>query len=199
MLKKLLAIVAMVAGANSAIASEISLHYGYVGSDSIRVYQSGFASRTVTIDDLDDFAVTFNFDYQQNKLLGFYYSQQDTRMRGIPAGDDPGLGIQHFQVLGTNLYPQGKWTHRLSAGIGGSYLSPDAARYSSNTRFSAQLAVGTRYALTPKLEVGIEARWLPIFMNNNGYIFCSSGCSVGFGSDNLWNQFGAGVMLSLKF
>ncbi len=193
MLKKLLAIVAMVTRATSAMASEISLHYGYVGSDSIRVYQSGFASRTVTIDDLDDFAVTLNFDYQQNQLLGFYYSQQDTRMRGIPAGDDSGLGFQHFQVLGTNLYPQGKWTHRLSAGIGGSYLSP------VQQQFSLLSAAGTRFALTPKLEVGIKARWLPIFMNNNGYIFCSSGCSVGFGSDNLWNQFGAGVMLSLKF
>ena len=199
MLKKLLAIVAMSTLATNGLASEISVHYGYVGSDSIRVYQSGLTPRTVTIDDLDDFAVTLNFDYQRDQMIGIYYSQQDTRMRGAPASEDPGLGIQHFQILGTTLYPQGKWTHRVSAGIGGSYLSPDAARYSSNTRFSGQVAVGTRYALTPNLEVGIEARWLPIFMNNSSYIFCSNGCSVGFGSDNLWNQFGAGMMLSFKF
>ncbi|RMA80143.1 outer membrane beta-barrel protein [Umboniibacter marinipuniceus] len=199
MLKKLLPALAIGALATPALANEMSLHYGYVGSDSIRVYQAGITPRTVTIDDLDDFALTLNFDYQHNQLLGIYYSQQDTRMRGAPVGDNPGLGIQHFQILGTTLYPQGKWTHRVSAGLGGSYLSPDASRYSSNTRFSGQLAIGTRYALTPNLEVGIEARWLPIFMSNSSYIFCSNGCSVGFGSENIWNQFGAGMMLSLKF
>ncbi|WP_298635647.1 hypothetical protein [uncultured Umboniibacter sp.] len=198
-MKQLLAAVALSSLASSGWANEISLHYGYVVSDSFRIERVSVEPSSVSVEALDDFAVTVNFDYQRDQLIGLYYSHLNTQMLDNPLGDDPELSVQHIHLIGTTLYPQGNWTHRVSAGFGGSYFSYGSSANGGQVRFSGQIAIGTRYALTKNLEVGIEARWLPLFMNDDEYIFCDDSCSVGFGSDNLWNQFGAGMMVSLKF
>lgn len=182
-----------------ANSQELTVNYGYVWSDSINVYQSGFVPKRVGIEDMDDISASLDFNYQRNETIGLFVSQQSAQMEGTPSRFEQGLTLQHVQFVGSKLYPQGNWTHRVSLGLGFTYLSPDEREFSSHTRLSGQLAVGTRFAVTPKVAIGVEARWLPIFMNNSGYIFCNGGCSVGFGSDNILNQFSVGAGVTFRF
>jgi hypothetical protein len=88
----------------------------------------------------------------------------------------------------------------LSAGIGGSHMSPDAAGLDSDTYWS--FSIGTGLEILPSQRVGLrlEARALGTLVDPDGDLFCVSGagavCAFRIDGDVLWQLHAfAGVVI----
>jgi len=143
-------------------------------------------------------AVDFIFEENADQRIGFYLSHHQTDFDSNAALDTTGIDVTHLHFTAMNYYPNGNWEPFVLAGIGAAHFSPDDRSLKNVTKFSAQLAAGSNYAITEALLLRFELRWIPTFFNGSASAFCSGGCALRVKSD-IYDQTQANAGLMYRF
>lgn len=123
-----------------------------------------------------------------------YYSQQDTTAdtSEVPELEpETDMNIQYLQLGGTYRW-EGSRTMRpfLSAGIGATWMEPDASGLDSEAFWSVSIGTGMQFFTTERWGVRLEARAIGTFVDSDSKLFCvSSGgavCAFALQGQVLW-------------
>jgi opacity protein-like surface antigen len=130
--------------------------------------------------------------------LGLYASRQRSDI-GVEAGlRDPGLTVYQVHLVGTKLYPMGRWEPFVLAGVGATLFEPADGSLQSNTEFSLQLGGGAYYKLGEAVRLRFDARWVPSITGTDVAGICSGGCVIATRSD-IYSQVQVNAGIAISF
>lgn len=159
------------------------------------------AGEDVEVDTKVAFGAELDFvlNRHPDQRFGFFFSHMQTEFDSVSGISDNDLAISHLHLTFKNYYPQGTWRHFVLGGLGVTHVAPEDNSLSSKERFSGQLAFGTNYALSKRLALRAEARWIATFFDDStSSVFCNGGCVVTVRSE-VYNQVLANLGLVFNF
>jgi hypothetical protein len=174
----------------------ISPFVGYRVGGGFRLNDTG---QLISLDDHDSFALAVDARANESGEYELFYSRQSTALRGNGFGPVDTVA-EYLHIGGTLALADEGWIKPyFGGGLGMTRLSPGLAPGSSDTRFSASLALGLRAPLTQHFSLRLEARGYFTPLNTDTTLFCRSDqggalCQVrGRGSSLFQGDFLAGA------
>lgn len=194
-----------------ALATDITLLTGYQFNSDFEIVSAnklppvtepdtGEPGDDVELEDGGAFslAVDFVFDGDQTKRIGFYVSYEQTEFDNNAGLTDRDMDVTHLHFTALSYYPQGRMEPFVMAGLGAGFFSPSDSTLKDETKFSAQVGVGTNYRFTDSLLLRLDLRWLGTFFNSSSSAFCSGGCTIAVSSET-YSQVQANLGLMYRF
>jgi hypothetical protein len=127
------------------------------------------------------YGVTLNWRHGPDTDYEIYYALQPTEIRA--EGSDPtaprfDVDVHYLHIGGLYLGDGPTLRPYLAATAGLTHLRPRGAGLESETRLSAALGVGAKWALGEHFGLRGELRYLATFTDSSAAIFCSGGCEI---------------------
>lgn len=184
---------------NVAVADvDVGLFAGYRTGGEFEVVGSG---ERLKIKESESIGFSVNLPYNKNTMYEFSYSHQEAQLSNVSAPADVliDLDIDYLHIGGIYLWP-GKIAQPYLVGtLGVTHYNPESGNYSSKTRASIGLGLGSRIKLTKRLGLNFEARGYATVLKSGSAMFCgNSGCRIIAVADTLW-QYEFKVGLIFKF
>ncbi len=132
---------------------------------------------TVDLDDSSSFGMILNGRDKRNTQWEVYYAQQSTSadtamVPGLSAETD--LDLNYLQIGGTYRGNGDRVRPYLSAGFGGTYISPDVATLGSETYWSFSIGTGFQFFTDERWGLRLEARGIGTLVDTDSALFCVS-------------------------
>jgi opacity protein-like surface antigen len=132
---------------------------------------------TIDLDDASNFGLILNGRDERNTQWEVYYSQQATSadtatVPGLASQTD--VDIHYLQIGGTYRGSGERFKPFLSAGIGGTHISPDAAGLDSETYVAFSVGTGLQFFTTERWGMRIEGRAIGTLLDTDSELFCVS-------------------------
>jgi hypothetical protein len=132
---------------------------------------------TIDLDDASSFGLLLNGRDERNTQWEVYYSKQATTadtvtVPGLTSETD--LEIHYLQIGGTYRGSGEKLRPFLSAGIGGTHISPDAPGLGSETYVAFSIGTGLQFFTTGRWGMRLEARGIGTLLDTDSELFCVS-------------------------
>ena len=138
----------------------------------------------------------------QGEVLISHYSTNFSQLTSLPIPKPvtkDALSITYVHLGGNVKVSEGFMPVYVVGGLGFTHLAPDDALFGSETRFSMNLGLSTKAALTESLSLTMSGRVFATFFDSDKKIFCEGGaCLISIDSD-LWLQTELNVGLSYAF
>jgi opacity protein-like surface antigen len=137
---------------------------------------------------------------KQGEVLISHYSSNFTELSSLPTpANKDTMSITYAHLGGNVRVSEGSMPIYVLGGFGLTHLSPDDAVFDAETRFSMNLGLGAKAALTENLSLTMNGRVFATFFDSDRNVFCADGaCLISIDSD-LWLQTEVNVGLAFKF
>ncbi len=201
----MLAVVTAIAQPSSG-QDAVTLYGAWRGGGS---FTDATSDRTLRLDGSSAWAISYDRQLDDRRLLQFYVSYQNTHLGLDPAalahpvsGAAPAsLPIKVIYLHAGGIYfvdgPIGPGPY-VVGGLGATLYRPGSSGYSDEVRPSANLGIGYQVALAQRFALRLEARGYVTLFNSSGGLFCSGGCVFRIKADTV-AQGEAQLGLSYRF
>jgi hypothetical protein len=131
----------------------------------------------IDLDDASSFGLILNGRDDRNTQWEVYYSQQSTSADTVTV---PGLTSEtdvdiYYLLIGGTYRGSGETAKPfLSAGIGGSHISPDAEGLGGETYVGFSIGTGLQLFTTKRWGMRLEARAIGTLLDTDSELFCVS-------------------------
>ena len=173
-----------------------------IGYRSGGSFQDEASGTDLDLDSGGSYGLAVTFDHDANTQWELLYSHQDSELQ-LPqpfSGQRQfGLDVDYFSAGGTYLWRNPRAQPFVSAGIGLTHMSPEDARYDSETRLMLQLAAGYRFILGKNVGLRIEARGYGTAVDSDTAFFCGNGACIVRVDTSGFTQLEINAGLSLGF
>ena len=139
----------------------------------------------------------FDSQRQGELLLSHYESEFDDA--NILSTDSTDIGVSYLHLGGNVQLHQGVVPFWLSDGIGLTHFSPDGDEYDSETKFSANLGLNSRFPLGENISLRLGARIYGTLFNSDTKLFCNTDTCALTISSELWVQSELNAGITFKF
>ena len=132
---------------------------------------------TVDLDDSSSFGLILNGQDARNTQWEVYYARQAT---SADTATVPGLGaetdleLHYLQVGGTYRGSGDRVKPFLSAGFGGTHISPDISTLDSETYWSFSIGTGLQFYTSERWGLRLEGRGIGTLVDTDSALFCVS-------------------------
>lgn len=132
---------------------------------------------TIELDDASSFGLILNGRDEANTQWEVYYSRQATSADTVNV---PGLASEtdvdiHYLLLGGTYRGSGERIKPfLSAGIGGTHISPDTSALENETFWSFSVGTGLQLYASERWALRLEARGIGTLLDTDSDLFCVS-------------------------
>jgi hypothetical protein len=164
--------------------------YGFNGD-----FESDETDASVHVDDGGSFGLILNGRDTRVTQWEVFYARQSTSAdtSAVPGlGADTDVDFDIFQLGGTYLFDGDSIHPFISAGIGGTYVSPDSAGLENDTFWSFSIGTGLQFFTDRRWGVRLEARGIGTIVDSESSLFCvSSGgaaCAFHLEGTVLWQM-----------
>lgn len=132
---------------------------------------------TVDLDNSSSFGLILNGRDARNTQWEVYYSRQSTsadtaKVPGLAAETD--VEMQYLQIGGTYRGHGDRLRPFISAGIGGTHISPDVSTLESETYWSFSMGTGLQFFTNERWGLRLETRGIVTFLDTDSSLFCVS-------------------------
>ena len=173
-----------------------------IGYRSGGSFQDETSGTDLDLDSGGSYGLAVTIDHDADTQWEFLYSHQDSELQ-LPQpflGERQfGLDVDYFSVGGTYLWRNPRAQPFISAGIGLTHMSPEDARFDSETRLMLQLAAGYRFVLGKNVGLRIEARGYGTAVDSDTAFFCGNGACIVRVDSSGFTQLEINAGLSLGF
>lgn len=139
---------------------------------------------------------------KQGEVFISHYETNFTELTSLPTQapvNKDAMSITYAHLGGNVRVSEGFMPVYVAGGLGLTHLAPDDAVFDSETRFSMNLGLMTKAALTESLSLTMSGRVFATFFDSEKQIFCGDGaCLISIDSD-LWLQTELNLGLAFKF
>lgn len=137
-----------------------------------------------------NYGLLFAWDVDQKRQGEFllnHYSTQFSQIDSSVASNN-NLSITYAHIGGNVPLSQGTVPLFVTGGFGLTHLSPEDSLLGSETRFSLNVGLATKIAVTENVSLRFGGRLYATLFNSDSYIFCDTEtCAISISSD-LWVQ-----------
>jgi hypothetical protein len=167
---------------------QLTPYLGYRIGGELEHYATG---TTLKLDEGDAYGLIFSKAAKAGEnSLEFIYSVQPTKLNAR----GPVNSTELFDIDITNIMVSAKKVLSpehgtfVSGMLGATHFDPDAAGFSSDTRFALGASVGLEHRITKALYFRLEGRAIGTLLNSGTGMFCSSsgGCGISASGDALF-------------
>lgn len=141
------------------------------------------------------------WSYDRKRQAEFLISHYNTNFTasGNSLGAGSGLSITYAHLGGNVPVSNGPIPLFVTGGFGLTHLVPQASQLSSETRFSANIGLATKIALSERVSLRLDSRLYGTLFNSDSAIFCDGGnCAIHI-SSNIWLQTEVSAGVSYRF
>jgi len=184
-----------------ALATDLSVTYGYQFGGEFDVVQDGEVSKdSYNLNDEIVYTLALDIPSSKSTAVGTYISHQAT---ALPLSKDKNvpeviLDVNYFHLTASERFKHSKrWESYVAGGAGITYFNPD--ELDSHSRFSLGLGFGGLFFLADFLALKFETRGFMTLMDSDSAVFCgSNGCKAWVSSPTLF-QANASAGLLFRF
>lgn len=154
----------------------------------------------IDLEDNAGFGLITAWEYDTNRQGEFLVSNYNTELESEDISlNSTDISITYAHIGGNIKLSDGLVPFWLSAGIGLTHLSPDNGQLKSETNFSANLGLNTKFAISDSVQLYLGGRVYGTFFDSDSEIFCDkNNCAIYVESD-VWVQSELVAGISLSF
>ncbi|WP_019027076.1 outer membrane beta-barrel protein [Colwellia piezophila] len=196
----ILAIISTPSVAKQALNFEITPLIGYRFGGDFDTTTDKVYNRIELSDDTSYGLLTaWSFDRQrQGEFLISHYNTRFSQADDFSASNT-GLGITYAHIGGNVPITEGPIPIYVAGGFGLTHLDPKDNQMSNETRFSVNIGLASKIALSERLSLRLDSRLYGTFFNSNSAIFCElETCAIYISSD-IWFQTEVSIGLTYRF
>jgi hypothetical protein len=137
---------------------------------------------TIELDDRGSFGFILNGEDSTRTQWEVYYSRQATDADTSDVPDLPAtidVDVQNVLLGGTYQWDGELARPFMSAGVGGTYIAPDASGLDSDTFWAFSIGTGLQFFEGRRWGLRLEARGVGTLVDSESKIFCASGAAGG--------------------
>lgn len=135
---------------------------------------------------------------RQAELLISHYNSKFTAS-GSSLGAGSGLRITYAHLGGNVPVANGPIPVFVTGGLGLTHFAPQANQLDSETRFSANIGLATKIALSERVSLRFDSRLYGTLLDSDSTIFCDGGDCAIHVSSNIWLQTEVSAGISYQF
>lgn len=189
--------------ASKAKPLEITPFIGYrFGGDFDTIPTLDTPASKIELAEDTSYGVLIAWPYDMHQQGEFLISHYDTdfSIKSFDGSDselnNTGIGVTYMHLGGNVPVSDSVW---VSGGLGLSHLSPEASELNSETRFSMNLGLNTKFDISKRISFRVGGRVYGTFFNSNSAVFCgATACKMTI-SSKVWVQTELDAGLTFKF
>lgn len=189
------------ASANESSHIEITPLVGYrFNGDFDSTNPETAVTTKITLNEGTSYGVLLAWDYDKKRQSEMLVNHFTSRLSHAlsPTVSNNNLSITYAHFGGNVPISDGPVPFFLTGGLGLTHFSPEDTQLSDETRFSVNVGLATKIAVSDTVSLRFGGRVYATFFNSDSQIFCNeNNCTVSISSD-LWiqSEVNAGITFS---